>query len=612
MRPPAARLALTVVLLAPPAVAADPWGSLLGDGCPHPESGIPSVSLRRPAFLGDDGFGVELSGVPAGADAWVLFSWSSVQWSAWPGCEMFVDPSSLLLQPMAGTAPGHAEWNAPLPNAPFLIGAPGFVQAAALGDAIGVSAALSFTMEPAECHWGSVAVVRGTGESLLPSYALTSGPASEPSLPALSFLPITTPGADGSDDRIDVADESRVDLVTDDPLAPRIELRDVGALYRYRATATGETGLLVVSRRTASMRPLVASGAGFGAEIDPTVAVAPDGRRVAAVRSDLLGERVLVAATDGVPLPGAAGVSADVTPAGAVQVDPRSVAFAGDAVVFVARPVLLGASDALHVAPRDGQTAAAAVPLPPLADGSAVDTIDARLLTTARGLVVFAGRSASASDLFAFDTTTGAVANVTQLGATAAIDPLDADLPSPRAALSASGDRLVFTALVGGVREAFVAFTGQGVPGPPRVHSLSENSLFGPTFREFSSPTFGPLGTVVLRVGASSSNGDFYRFLVEPDAGVTEVVNLTLTSGEVFPPYTLPGAVGDGRTFTLGRSGVLFVLRPHPFLALADLVAIDLVSGVVTSLTGSEFGPSGVGSFSEFGVDTVRVVAAAG
>lgn len=584
---------LLAVLIAPPADAGDPWGTLLGDGCPHPSGGTPVAALKSPAFLGNDEFGVEVTGIPGGAGAWLLFSWTSKEWSPWSGCEMFIDPSQMFLWSMEESGPGSAEWSMSLPDVPFLAGLPGFAQVAVVGAEIGVSAGVSFTMEHAECWWGAIAIVSGTGEGLRPRYETMTGSNLDPSFSGpLSFEPIELAGrASGPD----LNTGERVEWIGDDPAAPRIALRDVGSLYRTRSTLSGETGLMVVKNDAAQMIPVLNSGSFFNAQIAPTVAVSPDGRTLAAVQSNgFLGAQLWVAATDGVPRHGSS-LSANVTPSW-IDIDPNSVVFVDESVVFIGTPVLQGGADVLYTAPRDGSAVGTAISLPALGDGSAIQSIDP-ILMTGGSVVVFTARSPTGSDLLVWNAESGTVANLTQWNdPTRVVDALDDGSETPSGALSADGSTVFFTANVAGVVEAFVAFTRNGASGVPHVVPMSGDELFAPAFDTFDSARFVGFGRILVRVGTDESTGDHYRFRVGSLLGVTEVENVTATSGDLDAPFAAGGQFGAGATFSLGDERFVYVVRPQPVFALYDLVAIDLATSSVISVTGSEFNPTGIPS----------------
>ena len=596
-------LVFAVVLLTTPVRAADPWGTLLGDGCAHPVGGTPGISLSGPAFLGDPDFEVLVNGVPAGSNAWLLFSWTSVEWSPWQGCEMFIDPSQMILLPMDEDSPGNATWGMPLPDHPSLAGAAAFVQAAAIGSEIGVSAGLAFTMEHAECWWGSMAFLAGSGDALVPTYGLMSGAATDSGLPSqMTFLPI---GLSGLSDTIEVdhAGANQVDWNGDDPTASEIDLGHVGTLHRYLDPTTGRTGLLVARRDTALLTSIVDSGSAPQSTVDETVAVSPDGRQVAVVRSGaFLSDELVVASTDGVPVHGGAfSVSVPVFGFG-VEIDPASVVFAGDHLVFLGTPTLFGGSPSLYSAPADGSGTALPLAMPQLGDGSFPTSIDPILLPSDTGLIAVVARSATASDVLIVDPPTGTVANVTQFQPTRTIEPFGGDDLPRRGAFSRDGARVFVTAVTGGVRDGFVAFTRGGVPGEPMVYNLTHDFLFDPSLTEISAPHFASFGAILVRVGLDATSGDYYRFRVHPGVGVSLVENVTGTSGDEAAPFFPPGNVGRGATFQPGGRPVVFAVDPQPVFALSDLIAIDLTAWQVTSITGSKFNPTSQSSFQEIRV----------
>lgn len=116
----------------PCGIAFHNWPDQLVGGCGCGAAAAPVLGFTGPSTIGNAGFALTVSGVPAGSIVYVAVDGVFVPGgAAWPlGCTLYLSPASasLTLTPILAGPGGVAVMPAPLPPLPGFIGAFGFVQ----------------------------------------------------------------------------------------------------------------------------------------------------------------------------------------------------------------------------------------------------------------------------------------------------------------------------------------------------------------------------------------------------------------------------------------------------------------------------------------------------
>ncbi len=587
---------LLVPLLTPVGRTQDLW-SLYGGGCPTSEGARPILRPSSQPFIGNPAFGVSATALPPAAMVSLLVSVFPADLPiGGSGCRLLVGPSPIFFFPMVRTSPQDAELSFPLPNLPQFLGASFYAQLGVIeASGFSTSPGLRVTLGEADHATGSLSVLIGAPSALQAEYHDPGGSHIEGDLPssmslsAFQIHPSSLPGPFIDDQ---TGERPQEDL-WNYSFAPSVELGEVGRLYSFFDNTAGQGGVFVALADGAGFIPLLSPALGNGGSFGNQIAVSEDGSRVAlSASTGANGTPIWLAATDGLPLQGTAR-AVEVSPAGRVLLQ-GPLYIVGETLFFRGQDLDQGGSDAYYIAPTDGSAPAVALALPPLASGSPPSFFNDGFVLQAEGrLAWIAGVVAEGTtDLYVFDDETQAATNITLFPAGQSVTSLSGGTYAT-AALSRDGSQIAFVSL----GELYVASTDGTDAGQLIGAELSHDTVFGSSLQSFAMPSFDSGFGLLVFAGSSSFQMDLYHLELDSHKGEVQAAeNITQTSGQSAPPFTTTGNI---RPLHAGpNSDEAYIFQRGSSGGIWDLVAVELVDLIPVSLTGNEFTPSALPSYS--------------
>ncbi|MHC4078467.1 MAG: TolB-like translocation protein, partial [Planctomycetota bacterium] len=557
---------------------------LSGKGCAASDGSQPVLWPNSNPVVGNPHFRITVSSLPPKGQAFLYLSGQRAS-IPWGNCTILIDANMAVPLPLQSGA-GEAWIQVPIPNDPGLLGATGYLQALiAEANHISLTPRLELAIGQAHREFGSITTLRGAATSALtPIYHDRQGSGTAPDMPASTgLLDIrTTRFPDPSPVLRELAD-NRVRREQLSPVQRLIALPDLGHLY----LSTG--GLFLADQETGTLRMIVDAGSGsFPASY---VAVSEAGSRVALVRRTGARFAVILAATDGATLSGNR-IYVDVTPTTLVAPDPKSLTFVGDRLVFKATLTATTARpDRLFVAPADGSRTAVAATIPALGNLSTVNRIEAPFLSAGDKAAFVGGSGITRSDVYVYDAQSDKVVNVSGFREVSAkVTSLVVNDSVPHAALSDRGQRIAFEANVSNGTRLYVAPTDGSHKGALQPQATSSQV---PTTWTYRFPHFVSEGELLVFAGPNMA--DILRFTFAEGSSTQPIAleNLTNTSGQQKPPFTVAGKLRPRQVWTSGTGEVLYAEQQRND-GSRELFAVDMADKQAFSITGNTFNQSNV------------------
>jgi hypothetical protein len=356
-----------------------------------------------------------------------------------------------------------------------------------------------------------------------------------------------------------------------------LRLADGGRLVRYRRAGTTTLGLahLLPGGRVEIVYESSFVAPGHEA-IDPLVAVSAFGPYLALAVNEAW-TRVLLYRTDGANLTGSASPLRDVTPAGAIRIEPGAMIFGTSVLVFV------DDANGPYRVPLDGSSAASRYALPPTGGGAAL-AFDEEIAVSGDGRVFAfgAGRTRRSKDIYALRDD-GAAINVTQA-------PADYS----EVGYSNLGGRLEMALNLDG---SLVSYVDNSTPEPegflrgvssPVLFHLTSTQTFVDSIDVGGVGQLPYFGGALVIAGLDEQSLDFYY---TPTGQAQQLVNLTNT-GAPGQPFGLGSALALNDLGTLENSPQLLISVRDARIQRNTLLALDLQAGTSRLVADPVDGPS--------------------
>jgi hypothetical protein len=345
----------------------------------------------------------------------------------------------------------------------------------------------------------------------------------------------------------------------------------LGTLYYFHQKLLGTSGLLLVQPDGGLKVLLEVTGVYVDTLASP-IGLSPDGKVGAVVVGK---SQVLLFRTDGTTFSN--GQSwADVTGSGGqLQLKPHSLTLAQGWLYCVGATA--GGEDQLVRAPLDGSTTLTQVTLP-ASDGSTPVSVGDRLTASPdRSFVlVAAGASSTARDLYKVASQSGAATNIT--GAVAHLEPR-ADCFGPAGcgllAIAPAGNLVAYIANVQGNAEVFLTKTD----GSKTTVQVTSDTRFQPQVNVFSNLYFADDDNLLFMAGVSLYDLDLYHW----DNKTAKAANLT---GSTATPFN-----GLGSFYTKGAwispngNWLYWIEYRYHAGGFTDLRGVDLTARTVVQIT---------------------------
>lgn len=345
---------------------------------------------------------------------------------------------------------------------------------------------------------------------------------------------------------------------------------DLGHLFYFHRKLAGTSGLLRV-KPDGSLEVLVEVPGLYSDTLSGYLALSGDGKTGAMVHSS---SKLLLLRTDGSTLPGGASYLDITGAAGPSAIKPQSVTIAGGWVHCVG-PAASGNGDAVYRAPADGSGTLAAAPLPQSA-GSTPTFVGEELLASADGklLILTAGASSVARDLYALDVAAGTATNLTKEPGQVAAPGGQYGMPTGGLVAVSPGNKLVgFVRYENGVPEVYVAhLDGSGAT------LVTSDTWFQASVANVLNLVFADDDRLLFMAGVTTNQLDVYQW----DEAAAQATNV---SGSVTPPFSGFGVFSPRAVWTSPNGKRLFWVEYDSTTQVGDLRGLELATGTLLSMT---------------------------